>query len=144
MATTDDKQDRRIERLEERVNSAERDVTELSSKLKLINNDLSRRIIDINENLKADAERTRIDLRERIDILRTDLKSDIGKIGTSIDVLDKSISTLNSSLQKLYITQEGSTTKVNINEKIIWAVIGIFITSGLYLLQDLLKASGAG
>lgn len=143
MDNENDKQDRRIERLEERVNNTERELAALSSKLHLIKDELSRRIVDINENLKADVERTRIDLRERIAGLKEDLEDDINRVNTSIGDLNSTVTALNKSLQNLYITQQGASTKVRVNEKIIWAIIGLIGSSGLYVIRELLSA-GAG
>lgn len=113
---------RRIERIEEHLTQVAADMAVLSEK---------------NESLKSDAEKTRVDLRERIDDLKINLKEDIDTVRNSVDVL-------NESLQNLYITQSDSKGKINMNEKIIWAIVGILSTGALYLVQDLIKGAGAG
>jgi hypothetical protein len=136
-----DVQDRRIERIEARMNRTERDVAALSSKLHLIKDDLSRRIDDLNDNLKADAEKIRVDLRERINDLKVDLKDDIGDISNSIDILGVNITALSESLQNLYVSQTGTSVKIKLNEKIIWAVVSIMVSIGIYIAQTMIKGT---
>ena len=143
MSAEDDKQDRKIEKLEERVNKTERELAALTAKLDLVSDDLSRRIININDNLKADAEKTRLDLRERINDLKANIKGDINDISDAIDDLEETVSALNKSLQGLYITQKGSHVKVNVNEKIIWAIVGTIGAIGLVYIQELIRVGGA-
>ena len=135
---------RRIEKIEERVNCAERDVASVTSKLHLIKDDLARRIGEIDTNLKADAEKTRLDLRERIDDLKLDIKEDIDILGQTIDTLSDTVTDVSKSLQNLYVTQQGSGVKVKNNEKVIWAVIAVLGTIGLYMLQNYIKSLGTG
>ncbi len=117
-----DKADQRqFERLEERLHATEREVAILTSQLSLI---------------KEDSEKNRVDLRERLDDLKLIIKEDIEAIGGSIDTLSKTVKDVNDSLQQLYITQKGSTTKVKTNEKIIWAIITLIASIGFYMLQQ--------
>lgn len=133
MTTTDENQDRRIEKLEERVNNDERELTALGTKVQLV-----------NDNLKSDIEKTNADLRERIENLKSDIKTDHVRINESISELDEAVKTMNESLQNLYITQKGSGTKVEFNEKIIWTIVGIAGAVALAFIQELLRAGGAG
>lgn len=133
MTTTDENQDRRIEKLEERVNTDERELTALGTKVQLV-----------NDSLKTDIEKTNDDLRERIDNLKSDIKNDHVRINQSITEVDDAVKTMNKSLQNLYITQKGSGTKVEFNEKVIWTIVGIAGAIGLAFIQELLRAGGAG
>lgn len=134
-----DIQGRRIEKLEERVNKAETDIAALSSKLHLMNDDLSRRINEVNVNLKEDVERIRIDLRERITDLKNDIRQDIHNVSTAVNELEDGIEQLTDTLQGLRITQIGSSHKVNFNEKTVWGIVGVLVTIALYIAQDLIK-----
>jgi len=133
---------RRIERLEERLNRAERDVATLTSKLTSTKDDLSRRLDELNRILREDVEKSREDLRERLIDLKVDLKDDIQDIASTLSVQTSNVSSVTESLQNLYASHKGSTVKVNTNEKIIWAVVGLIGSIGLYLLQSYLKTKG--
>lgn len=113
---------RRFEKMEERLNQAERDLTAVTEKQALI-----------KENLKEEVERVRTDLRERIDEVKDSLKENTA-----------AVEALNKQLQNIYVTQKGANTKIGMNEKIIWAVIGLLATGALYLVQELIKGAGAG
>lgn len=130
---------KRIDRLEERVNKANAEIASLKAQLTSTNADLSRRITEININLKEDGEKMRIDMRERLDTLKDDLSGDMLDIKTSLNVLSVNIADVSTSVQNLYVSQEGSSTQIKINEKIIWVVIGIIGSVGLYLLKAYLK-----
>lgn len=121
--------ERRVERLEERLGQAERDVTSLTTELR---------------SAEKDAEKNRVDLRERLDDLKTDIKEEIEGLSDQITVLSTDIKEVGESLQNVYITQEGSNTKVNTNEKIIWAVVALIGSGALYLIQSFIKAGGLG
>jgi len=115
-------QHRRFEGLEERLREVEQGMAALSSNIQII-----------NDNMGKDIERSRGDMRERL----ADLKEDMTNLETSVESIHK-------SLQNLYITQSGADRQVNFNEKAIWAVVGLLTTVALYLLQDFIKAAGAG
>lgn len=133
MVTADESQDKRLDKLEERVNNDERELTALGTKVQLV-----------NDSLKADIDKTNSDLRERLDDLKANIKIDHARINDTLVNLDDEIKSLNHSLQNLYITQKGDGTKVAMGEKIIWAIIGIIGTVGLAYMQEILKAGGAG
>jgi AraC-like DNA-binding protein len=130
---------RRVERIEERLIEAERSVTALSSELHLTKENLARRLDDLNQNLKTDAEHVRMDLRERIADLKTEVKADLLVARTSVSIISRTITEIKESLQTLHITQKGVDIKATTNEKIIWAVVGVLVAAGLYLLQVVLK-----
>jgi len=134
-------QDRRLEILEERLNKAESTLAALSSNVNSISTDLSRRIIDIKENLKEDLEKIRVDLLERINDLKNDIKDDLGDVTNAIDKLTSNIAAVSESLQNLYITQSGSNTKIKVNEKIIWGILFVLVSGALYMFQDLIKVA---
>lgn len=121
-----DSEIRRIEKLEERVNKAEREITAVTEKQTLI-----------RENLKEEIDRLHSDLRERIDEAKSVLKNDV-------DTITKNVESVNKQLQNIYVTQKGASTKISVNEKIIWAIVGLLGTGALYILQDLIKSAGAG
>jgi len=123
-------QSRRIEKFEDRLRETEQGLATLTSNIQLI-----------NDNLKEDIERTRTDLRERLADLKADIKGDFDQVDTTLHDLNATVNSLNDSLQNLYITQSGSNVKVKFNEKIIWTVLGLIGTAGLYLIQDLIKAA---
>jgi len=133
MAEKDCFQRRRIEQFEDRLRDTEQGLATLTSNIQLI-----------NDNLKEDIERTRTDLRERLAELKTDIKDDFDQVDSTLDSLNKTVNALNDSLQNLYITQSGSSIKVKFNEKVIWSIVGLIGTVGLYLMQDLIKLTGAG
>jgi len=124
---------RRLEQLEERLRETELGLATLTSNLQLI-----------NDNLKEDIERTRADLRERIAELKEDIKDDFDQVDVTLSDLSKTVNAVNESLQNLYITQSGSSVKVNFNEKLIWGIVMLLGTGALYLIQDLVKAAGIG
>lgn len=135
---------RRLDRLEERLNQAERDVTALNAIVKSLDEDLSRRIVNINNNLKDDNEKMRIDMRERLDQLREDIKDNIADVGDKVNTLSNDIHEVNKSISKLYTGQRGAESNVKTNEKIIWGVvtlIGMIIVS---IIQGWIKNGGLG
>jgi chromosome segregation ATPase len=133
---------RRIERVEERLNQAERDVATLTSKLTSTKDDLSRRLDEINQLLRDDAEKSRRDMRERLHELKADVRDDINSLNTTINTLSSNVSSVTDSLQNLYVSHKGSNTKVKTNEKVIWTILGIIGTVGLVLFQTYLKSKG--
>ncbi|RLA03799.1 MAG: hypothetical protein DRQ47_04525 [Gammaproteobacteria bacterium] len=133
---------RRIERLENRLNETERNVAAVTSELHSVKEDLTTRISDVKIDLKTDIATTRTDIRERIEHLRLDLKDDIITLSSTIDSLQNSVKQVTDAIQNLYLTQNTANVKVSANERIIWAVVSIAVTAGLYFLQAFVLGVG--
>lgn len=133
MAEKDCFQSKRIDQIEERLRETEQGLASLTSNLEII-----------NENFKEDIERTRLDLRERMSDLKTDMKEDFDQVDSSLADITSTVNALNDSLQNLYITQTGSNVKVKFNEKVIWAIVTAVGIVALYYIQEIIKVGGAG
>ena len=120
---------RRFEKLEERINQAERD-------LSTIENELG----NTNEHI----DRIRTDLRERIDAIREELKDTRNTMSDDLSQLNENIIAVNESVQQLFISQSSTKIKVSFNEKIIWGVVTLVAAVGLYYVQAVLKLGGGG
>lgn len=129
--TTSEDNDRRLTKVEERLNQDERELTALNTEVQLAKVDLTRRL-----------DATQDDLKERIDNIKADIKADHTDINKSINNIEDEVRTLSKSLQKLYVTQEGSGTKIEFNEKIVWAIIGIICSVGFAYIQEIIRTGG--
>lgn len=116
----------KLEKLEERLRGTENALATLTSSITLNTN-----------NLKENMARTQNDLGYRIDSLKADMKE-------NNHTVTESVNTLNDSLQKLYVSHSGAQNTVKFNEKLVWGIVGLIFTTGLYLIQDFIKAGGAG
>jgi len=133
MADKDCFQSNRIDQIEKRLRETEQGLASLTSNLEII-----------NENIKEDIERTRVDLRERMSDLKDDMKEDFDQVDSSLADITSTVNALNESLQNLYITQTGSSVKVNFNEKVIWGIVTAVGIVALYFIQEIIKIGGAG
>jgi len=124
---------RRFEQLEERLRVAENALTQISSELHISNN-----------NLKEEIERIRADIKERVHDLKSDINNDFKRIDDALNNVSENVETLTKSLQNLYVSHSGSTTKINLNEKIIWILLTFFGTTVLYIIQEFLKGVSGG
>ena len=118
--------DTKLDKLEERLRGTENALATLTSNITLNTN-----------NIKENMTRTQDDLGHRIDDLKDDMKEDI-------NIITKSVNTLNESLQKLYVSHSGAQNTVKFNERIVWGIVTVIFTVGLYLIQDFIKGGGAG
>ena len=107
--------DTKLDKLEERIRGAETALATLTSNITLNTNNLKENM----SSLKADMKENNRDITE-------------------------SVNSLNDSLQKLYVSHSGSQNTVKFNEKLVWGIVGLIFTTGLYLIQDFIKAGGAG
>lgn len=114
--------DTKLDKLEERLRGTETAIATLASN---------------TNNLKENIAKTRQDLTKSIDSIKDDMKEDNKSVNESINAL-------NQSLQTLYVSQSGSNIAVKSNEKIVWGIVTIIVTVGLYLIQGFIKAGGAG
>lgn len=130
MVTPEDNE-RKIIKIEERLNQDERELTALNTEVQLAKVDLTRRL-----------EQTQNDLRERIDNIKADIRADHIDITKSINSIDDEVKILSKSLQKLYVTQEGSGTKIDFNEKVVWVILGIIGSVGFAYIQELIRTGG--
>ena len=133
---------RRIEKIEERINSAEREVSTLNAELAALRSELSNRIGELKSDFKQSSAESKDVFKERIDSLKQDLTDDINSVSTTMRLLNDSVSQTTESLQNLHVTQNRNSIKVNTNEKIVWAILGVISTAGLYLLQEFLRSTG--
>ena len=133
---------RRVERLEERLNQAERDVATLTSKLASTKDDLSRRIDELNSLLRDDMDKSRADARERMAELKADIKEDVTSLSATVQTLGSKVHSVTESVQNLFVAQKGSSVKINSNEKFIWAVISILGSIAVYILQSYITIKG--
>lgn len=138
---TDD-QLRRIERLENRLNEAERELASLKSELRLMQEDLSRRIVEIKSDLRGDIHGTRTDMKDIIDTLRQDIKNDMDNLSVTVGTVNTSVSQITDAIQTLYVSQNTAQVKVNTNERIIWGVVSVACAAALYFLQTFLSKGG--
>jgi uncharacterized coiled-coil protein SlyX len=122
MSTTDKK----INSLEERIRNSE-------NALATINANITNNTNHIKENMS----RMETDVSHRIDTLTADMKDNNRTITNSVNAL-------NDSLQKLYVSHSGAQNTVKFNEKIVWGIVGIIVTGGLYIIQDFIRVSGGG
>ena len=116
----------KFDQLEERLRGTENALATLTSN------------ISINtKNLKENITHRHDELGHRIDSLKEDMRTNQDRVTNSVDDLKK-------SLQNLYVSHSGAASSVKFNEKVIWGIIALIGTVGLYLIQDLIKAAGAG
>lgn len=116
----------KLNQLEERIRSTETAIATLTTHVE-----------SGTAHLKENLSRSESDLKETIIRLRDDMKENHRDVTESVNAL-------NQSLQNLYISHSSEKTSVKFNEKIIWGLVGLIFTAGLYLLQDFIKISGAG
>jgi len=117
--------DTKLDKLEERIRGTETALATLTSNITLSTN-----------NVKENATQCKIDLTGRMDSMRDDMKE-------NNKTLTDSVNTLNASLQKLYVSHSGAQNTVKMNERIVWGIVTVIFTVGLYLIQDFIKAGGA-
>lgn len=115
---------KKIDKLEERLRGTETAIATLASNTTLN-----------TENLKENIAKTHQDLVKSIDSIKDDMKEDSAAVNTSINALNK-------SLQTLYVSQSGSDIAVKSNEKIVWGVVTVIFTIGLYVIQGFIKSGG--
>ena len=118
--------DQKLEKLEERIRGTENALATLTSNITLN-----------TKNIKENMARTEDSLGDRIDSLKDDMKENNAS-------LTNSVNSLNDSLQKLYVSHSGAQNTVKFNEKIVWGIVTLIFTTGLYLLQDFIKSGGTG
>ena len=118
--------DRKLEQLEERIRGTETALATLTTNITLS-----------TDNLKENMSTCHSTLGHRIDELKDELKDNQRTVTGTVNKL-------NDSLQNLYVSHSGSQNSVKTNEKIIWGIVGLLFTGGLYLIQDFIKAGGAG
>ena len=117
--------DQKLEKLEERIRGTENALATLTSNINLNTN-----------NIKENMSRTQDDLGHRIDSLKDDMKE-------NNKTLTDSVNALNTSLHKLYVSHSGSQNTVKFNEKIVWGIVTVIFTVGLYLIQDFVRRGGS-
>ncbi len=110
----------KFDQLEERVRGTENSMAALSSSITLNTN-----------NLKENMDKAAAELDYKINGLKENIKDN-----------QQALSSLNESLQNLYVSVSSSQHSVKSNEKIIWAIATFIFTGGLYLIQEFLRASG--
>lgn len=118
--------DTKIDKLDERLRGTENALATLTSNITLNTN-----------NIKENANQCRSDLSSRMDSLHNDMKENHTSVTDSVDAL-------NESLQKLYVSHSGAQNTVKFNEKLVWGIVTVILTVGLYLIQDFIKVGGAG
>lgn len=133
---------RRFEKLEERLNAAEREIATLSNELSFVRADSVRRIEELDKNTKENMDRTRNDLRDRIDGIRQEMADIKVNVRDDLSELNSNIISVNDSVQKLYITYTDTKTKVSFNERVIIGIVVLATTIGLYFIQELVKGAG--
>jgi len=116
----------KLDQLEARLRGTENALAALTSNITLNTN-----------NIKENMVRTEHSLGDRIDSLKTDMRE-------NHHTVTESVNSLNESLQNLYVSHSGAQNTVKFNEKLVWGIVGLIFTVGLYLIQDFIKAAGAG
>jgi chromosome segregation ATPase len=116
----------KFDQLEERLRGTENALATLTSNIEINTN-----------NLKENIAHTHVELGHRIDSLKIDMRENQSNVSRSVD-------SLKDSLQSLYVSHSGAQSSVKFNEKLIWGVVGLILTIGLYLIQDFIKVLGAG
>ena len=118
--------DRKLEQLEERIRGTENALATLTTNISLSTN-----------NLKENMATCHSTLGHRIDEIKDEMKDNQHTVTDSVDKL-------NASLQNLYVSHSGAQNTVKFNEKIIWGIVGLIFTVGLYLVQGFIKSGVAG
>ena len=113
--------DDKLNNLEERLRGTETALATLNSTINLT-----------TTNLERNMARTQSELGDRM----ADLKEDMHENRQATH-------DLNESLQNLYVSHSGSQNTVKFNEKLVWGIVGIIVTAGLYFIQGFIKVGGA-
>jgi chromosome segregation ATPase len=121
-----DDADTKLDKLEERIRGTENALATLTANITLNTN-----------NIKENMSRTQNDLGHRMDGLKSDMKENHNTVTDSVN-------SLNESLQNLYVSHSGAQNTVKFNEKLVWGIVGLIFTVGLYIIQDFIKVAGAG
>jgi ribosome recycling factor len=130
---------RRIERVEERLNQADRELAKVSSEVTILRDEFHRRVTELKSDLLLKSDDQKESIRERVETLRRDINDSIDQISASMRLINDAVSQTTESIQNLHAVQNRSVVKVNTNEKIIWAMIGLVTTILLYIVQEFIK-----
>lgn len=130
---------RRVERVEERLNQTERELAKVGSEVHLLREEFHRRVTELKSDLLVKSDDQKESIRERVETLRRDINDSIDQISSSMRLINDAVSQTTDSIQNLHAIQNRSVVKVNTNEKIIWAMIGLVTTILLYIVQEFIK-----
>jgi len=107
----------KFDKLEERLRGTETALSALTASISLN-----------TSNIKENMAKGQAGLGDRIDMLHADMKENI-----------RHVQELSESLQNLYVSHSGSQNTIKFNEKLVWGIVTVVVTAGLYLLQAFLK-----
>jgi len=142
--SNDIEQGRRIERLEEKLGVAQTSIAELSVQLNSTNTNLTNRMSDMHANLKETTTKNHEDFKNAMAISKVDNKADINDLRRDIKALSKGLDETKKAVNQLYVAAEGSRTTIKTNEKVIWGIIGVIGSIGVYLIKTFFKSNGGG